>query len=40
MKSVILQPAPFMDVWLSEAVGWNLRRGRAVIAGKGDRPAS
>jgi NADH dehydrogenase len=40
MHWVILQPTAFMDIWLSEQLGWNLRRGRARIVGTGARKVS
>ena len=40
MQWVILQPTAFMDIWLSEQLGWDLRRGRARIVGTGTRRVS
>jgi len=40
MHWVVLQPTAFMDIWLSELLGWDLRRGRARIVGTGTRKVS
>jgi uncharacterized protein YbjT (DUF2867 family) len=40
MHWVVLQPTAFMDIWLSEQLGWDLRRGRARIVGTGSRKVS
>jgi NADH dehydrogenase len=40
MHWVVLQPTAFMDIWLSEQLGWDLRHGRARIVGTGTRKVS
>jgi uncharacterized protein YbjT (DUF2867 family) len=40
MEWVILQPSAFMEIWLSARLGWDFRRGRVQIFGKGERKIS
>lgn len=40
MEWVILQPAAFMEIWLSPLLGWDLKQGRARVFGRGDTRAS
>lgn len=40
LEWVVLQPCAFLEIWLSPMLGWDLRRGRARIVGRGDRPVS
>jgi uncharacterized protein YbjT (DUF2867 family) len=40
MEWVILQPTAFMDVWLSPAMGWDLKHGRARVFGGGEARTS
>ena len=40
MRWTILQPSIFMEVWLSELLGWDHARGRAMIFGDGMQPMS
>ena len=40
MRWTILQPSIFMDIWLSEKLGWDHRAGRAMIFGPGTAPMS
>lgn len=40
MEWTILQPTVFMEIWLSEALGWNIREGKATIFGAGTSPMS
>lgn len=38
MRSVVVRPGMFQEVWLSEMVGLDWRKGRATIFGKGHTP--
>jgi NADH dehydrogenase len=40
MHWVVLQPTAFIEIWLSEQLGWDLRRGKARIVGTGTRKVS
>lgn len=40
MEWVILQPAAFMEVWLSPLLGWDFARAKALIVGTGTTRAS
>jgi uncharacterized protein YbjT (DUF2867 family) len=40
LRWTILQPSVFMEVWLSELLGWDHARARAMIFGDGTRPLS
>jgi uncharacterized protein YbjT (DUF2867 family) len=40
MRWTILQPSVFMDVWLSDKIGWDHAAGRATIFGGGTAPIS
>lgn len=38
MRFTILQPSVFMEIWLSEKLGWDHRTARATIMGPGTEP--
>jgi NADH dehydrogenase len=40
MHWVVLQPTAFIEIWLSEQLGWDLRRGKARVVGTGTRKVS
>jgi uncharacterized protein YbjT (DUF2867 family) len=40
MRWTIVQPSVFMDVWLSDMLGWDHVTGRATIFGSGNAPLS
>ena len=40
MRWTILQPSVFMEVWLSNKVGWDIDAGKATIFGAGTEPMS
>jgi len=40
MTYTILQPSYFMEVWFSNALGWDLDKGKAQIFGKGEAKSS
>ena len=40
MRWTILQPSAFMEVWISDLLGWNFADGRALVFGSGESPIS
>lgn len=40
MNWTILQPSAFMEIWLSSLLGWDFEKGRAMVFGSGESPAS